>query len=87
MPVVYIPPLLKSLTGGQGTVEVVGRNVKEVVEAVEAVYPGFAARICDGDNLQPGISVTVGTRLATRGLMERVEPDSEVHFLPAIAGG
>ncbi len=87
VPLVYIPPLLKSLTNGQEIVEVSGTNVREVIQAVEAIYPGFAARICDGDGLRSGLSVTVGTKLATNGLREVVDADSEVHFLPAISGG
>lgn len=91
MPLVYIPPLLKSLTNGQEIVEVSGTNVREVIQAVEAIYPGFAARICDGDGLRSGLrsglAVTVGTKLATNGLREVVDADSEVHFLPAISGG
>ena len=87
VPLVYIPPLLKSLTNGQEIVEVSGTNVREVIQAVEAIHPGFAARICDGEGLRSGLAVTVGTKLATNGLREVVDADSEVHFLPAISGG
>ena len=87
MATVYIPPLLRSLTGGQEVIEANGRNVKDVIDDIEARFPGFSERVCDGDRLLPGLSVAVGTKLTSIGLLEKVSPDSEVHFLPAISGG
>jgi molybdopterin synthase sulfur carrier subunit len=87
MPVVWIPPLVRDLTGGQQAVSVPGTTVCELVQNLDAMYPGIKARLCDGDSLRPGLAVAVDSVHARAGLAERVGEDSEVHFLPAIAGG
>ena len=87
MPRVFIPPLLRALTEGQEVVEVPGKNVGQVIEALEGQFPGIRSRLCDDDGLQAGISVVVGGSFSSLGLHQRTEPESEVHFLPAIGGG
>jgi molybdopterin converting factor small subunit len=84
---VYIPALLRDLTGGRDSVRAPGRTVGEVVEALEHQFPGIKARLCEGDRLRTGIAVAVGTELAPLGLLQPVPPASEIHFLPAISGG
>lgn len=87
MATVYIPQPLRSLTGDQEVVEAQGRNVREVIRDVNARFPGFEERICDGEQLRPGLAVAVGTTVSSLGLLAKVDPDSEVHILPAISGG
>jgi molybdopterin synthase sulfur carrier subunit len=87
MAVVWIPAPMRSLTGGRETVTVPGATVAEVIAALDQIYPGTRERLCDGDQLRPGIAVAVGTEVARRGLRESVGEASEVHFLPAISGG
>ena len=87
MPRVYIPAPMRDLTGGADVVSVAGSRVAEVIDALERLHPGVKARLCDGENLRSGIAVVVGTDVSRLGLRHPVGPDSEVHFLPAIAGG
>jgi molybdopterin converting factor small subunit len=87
MPTVWIPSLLRDLTGGEETVAVSGATVGEVIEALDQSYPGIKVRLCDVNGLRRGIAVAVDTRVARLGLQEPVAADSEVHFLPAISGG
>ncbi len=87
MPTVWIPPLLRELTGGQERVTVPGRTVGEVIQALEERFPGIQERLCQGNRLRPGITVTVDGVLGAKGLREAVSPESEVHFVPAIGGG
>ena len=87
MAVVYIPAQLREHTGGLRTVEAAGTSVREIVEALETRFPGIAARLCDGNELQAGLQVSIDDAISTRGLLARVDTDSEVHFLPAIGGG
>jgi molybdopterin synthase sulfur carrier subunit len=87
MPVVWIPSLLRSLTGGQETVSVAGATVGEVIASLDRQYPGVKERLCDGDRLRAGIAAAVDTQVARLGLDEPVSESSEVHFLPAIGGG
>ncbi len=87
MALVWIPPLLRDLTGGRESVTVPGATVRQVIEALERAYPGVQARLCPNDELRPGLAVVIDSQVARLGLLESVGPDAEVHFLPAIAGG
>jgi molybdopterin converting factor small subunit len=78
---------MRDLTAGRERVDVPGRRVSEVIEALEAAYPGFEDRLCRGGRLDPVISVWVDGRIAPLGLRQAVEERSEVQFLPAVAGG
>jgi molybdopterin synthase sulfur carrier subunit len=87
MATVWIPSLLRGLTGGRENVAVAGSTVHLLIEQIDALYPGFRARVTDGDTLRPGLAVVVDGQVATLGLMQPVKHHSEVHFLPAIGGG
>jgi sulfur-carrier protein len=87
MATVWIPAQLRTLSGGQDRVDVVGSTVGEVIDALDCLYPGMKARLCDENGLRRGIAVAVDSLQARLGLLEVVEPASEVHFIPAIAGG
>jgi molybdopterin synthase sulfur carrier subunit len=87
MPRAFIPPALRSLTGGQADVVVDGATVRQVIDALDAQFPGVKARLCEGDRLRSGLIVTVGSAVATQGLRAPVAADDEVHFTPALGGG
>jgi len=85
--VVWIPSLLRDLTGGQETVRVSGANVRQVIASLDQQFPGIQERLCSGENLRPGIAVAVNAQVAPLGLLQSVAQGSEIHFLPALAGG
>ena len=87
MVLVWIPPLLRDLTGGRETATVAGANVAQLIEALEQQFPGVRARLCADGVLRPGLAVIVDGQVGRFGLLEATGPDSEVHFLPAIGGG
>ena len=87
MPRVFIPPLLRPLTGGTSEVGVEGSSVRQVIAALDERFPGIRERLCDGDQLRPGLAVAVNGRMSSVGVLQKVGPESEVHFLPAIGGG
>jgi molybdopterin converting factor small subunit len=87
MVTVFIPPLLRRLTGGLSSVQVEGRTVREVVQNLELLHPGVAARLCEGDKLRPGLTVSVNGTVSSVGLRQTVPEGAEVHFIPAIGGG
>ena len=87
MPVVWIPSLLRSLSGGEEKVVVTGTTIGEVIEQLEQQFPGMKDRLCDAGGLRRGLAVSVDTQLARFGLSQPVGESSEVHFLPAISGG
>jgi len=84
---VWIPMPLRDLSMGQEIVDVAARNVRQVVEELEALFPGVKERLCHGNGLRPGLAVAVDGQLANLGLLHPVGPESEVHFYPAIGGG
>ena len=87
MPRVFIPPTMRSLTGGREMVDASGANVREVLENMEDQFPGLMDRLCQDGSLRPDVSLVVGGSISTLGLLQRVEQDAEIHFLPAIGGG
>lgn len=87
MATVWIPPLLRDLTGGQEIVSVAGSTVRQLLDGLEQQFPGIKGRLCTEDSLRPGVAVVVDGIASPIGLLQSVRPDSEVHFLPAIAGG
>jgi sulfur-carrier protein len=87
MATVWIPSLLRDLTGGVSEVSVAGATVREVVDGLEARYPGMKERLCEDERLRPNIAVVIDGSRSRRGLREVVGEKSELHFVPAIAGG
>ncbi len=87
MPTVFIPSQLREVTDGQKTIEVEGSTVREIIAALDSRYPGIAARLCEGDDLNPSLQVAIDDAVSTRGMNTSVSPNSEVHFIPAIGGG
>ena len=89
MPEVWIPPGMQRLTGGQQKVQVAGQTVRQVVDNLERAFPGMKMELYDEeeDILMPGMAVIIDGETSQLGLLERVQEDSEVHFLPALGGG
>jgi molybdopterin converting factor small subunit len=87
MVTVWIPSLLRPLTGGRAQLMVAGATVREVVEQLEQLYPGIKARLVEDTQLKPSFAVVVDGWTSNEGLRQRLEVNSEVHFVPALAGG
>ena len=87
MPIVAIPSLLRNLTNGKDSITVPGATIREVIDNLETCCPGMKARLCEGDRIKPGLAVYVNGLLTRGSILERVEEDAEIHFLPAIGGG
>ena len=87
MATVYIPPALQSLSGGTTQVTIEATSVRQIVDRLEVLYPGMKAALLDDDDFHPHIAVAVDGEVSVLGLVERVERDSEVHFIPALGGG
>ena len=86
---VWIPPQMQSVTGGQERVQVAGNTVRQLVNNLEEQFPGIKAILYDEeeDDIMPGLAVIVDGEASQLGLLERINDESEVHFLPAIGGG
>jgi len=84
MPSVFIPHALRPLANGQESVEASGSTVREAVNNLD---PALRAALLDGAKLKPNLAVAVDGAVAPMGLLERVDPNSEIHFVAAISGG
>ena len=86
MATVFIPAMLQSLTGGVTQLHVEANTVRAILNVLEERFPGFKDRLLQDGHLRPDIAVAVDGEFAV-DLIERVHPDSEVHFVPPISGG
>lgn len=84
---VFIPSQWRDLTGGVAELELPGSSLGQIVDGLEARFPGVAERLCPAGEIAPGLAVSIDGTVTSRGLRARVGPQSEVHVLPAIGGG
>jgi sulfur-carrier protein len=87
MATVIVPALLRKLTGGKDRVAAQGRNIRQIVDDLERQFPGIKAQLVEDGELKPSIAVSVNGEMGLGGLMDPVEDNSEIYFLPAIGGG
>ena len=72
---------LRHFTSGEETLEIEARDVRGVVRALEARFPGIAREI------ESGMAVAIDGEIVADAWLEPVAPEAEVHFVPAISGG
>ena len=86
---VWIPPKLQELTGGKQQVQVEGTSVRRLINNLEIHHPGIKEFLVDDgdDDLVAGLAVIIDGEVSLLGMLEKVQENSEVHFLPAIGGG
>jgi len=84
---VTLPPVLMRLfPGSVRRVEIRAATVAEVIDALDARWPGMRDRLCDSrPSLRRHINVFVGSERAS--LETRLAPGSEVTIMTAISGG
>jgi molybdopterin converting factor small subunit len=80
---VFFSSGLRRLVGGVESVEIEARDVRELLRGLDAKYPGFALGIGHAN----AIAIDGEIIPHAEALLERLRPDSEVHFLPQIGGG
>jgi sulfur-carrier protein len=84
---VYIPSLHRDLTGGVEMVKLSGATVGDIIDGLEAQFPGLRDRLTEAGRIKPYISVAVNCDLVPRGLRQKLTQPSEIHFVPAVGGG
>ena len=87
MALIFVPSLMQSLTDGKQRVEIGGANIRQIIDNLEQEFPGFKDRVVEDSRVKPNISIAVDGEITPLGLIQKVSPDSEIHFLPAISGG
>ncbi|MEC9307884.1 MAG: MoaD/ThiS family protein [Chloroflexota bacterium] len=86
---IWIPPQIQNLTHGREIVTVEGSTVRQLINNLDAQYPGIKNILYDEEeeDIMPRLAVIVDGEASQLGVLERVSDSSEVHFLPAIGGG
>jgi molybdopterin converting factor small subunit len=87
MATVWIPSLMRGLTGGLSEVQASGPTVRDVIDDLESRYPGIRARLINDGRLKPNIALVVDGMSSKQGLRHPLTEASEVHFVPAMSGG
>jgi molybdopterin synthase sulfur carrier subunit len=87
---VKVPTILRTATGGESVVTGDGGTVRELLEDLEARYPGIRARVVTDDGgLHRFVNVYVNDEdVRYLGSLETELKDGDVvSILPAVAGG
>ncbi len=87
---VRIPTILRTYTQDQSQVTAEGATLAEVLDSLEASYPGIKARVVDDEGkLRRFVNIYVAEEDVrfSEGL-DTVTPDNaQVSIIPAVAGG
>ena len=78
---VILPKPLAERTGGILEIEIDARNVRGLIRELDRRFPGI------GESLLEQTAVAIDGEIVNDALLEPVRPESEVHFLPRVAGG
>ena len=87
MATIFIPAQLRELTAGIEQLEMDVHNVRAVINQLEQRFPGIRNRLCQQDQISPSLQISIDSVITSRGMIAKIQPNSEVHFIPAIAGG
>jgi len=91
MPVkVLIPTPLQQFTANQATVEVEGATIAELLDHLDASFPGIKARLCDDEGkLRRFVNFYVNSEdiRFLDGANTALNAGDEVSIVPAVAGG
>jgi molybdopterin converting factor small subunit len=90
VPDVRLPTVLRPHAGGVATVKADGETVADVLDSLEATYPGLAGQLRSPDGTAHrfvNVYVDDDDVRYLDGLATKVGEGSEVSILPAVAGG
>jgi molybdopterin synthase sulfur carrier subunit len=78
---VVLSGTLKQLAGGESDIEVEARDVRQLLRALGERYPQLAL------HLESGYAIAIDGEIFQDAWFAPIQPDSEVHLVPAIRGG
>ena len=88
--VVRIPTPLRRVTNGQEKASVEGDTLSQIIDSLEAQYPGMRERLCDetGD-LRHFVNIYINGEDVRflEGLNTGTNAGDEISIVPAVAGG
>ena len=87
---VRIPTPLRRVTNGQDKVDAEGATLREIIDSMEAQFPGIKARICDdAGDLRNFVNVFINGEDVRfmEGVDSATDDGDEISIVPAVAGG
>ena len=78
---------MQKLCNGEQKLIIEGANLRQVIDNLDLQYTGFKDRLVEDGKIKPNISVAVDGEITPLGMIQKVDTNSEIHFLPAISGG
>jgi sulfur-carrier protein len=87
---VRIPTPLRTVTGGNATVDADGSTVGEVLKSLDAAYPGIGERVLDGaGKVRRFVNIFLDDQdiRFAQGLDTPVREGTTISIIPAVAGG
>ena len=87
---VRVPTILRTYTDDASEVEAEGATLAELLDDLEANYPGIRARILDDNGkVRRFVNVYVGDEDVRfeKGLQTEIADGAKVSIIPAVAGG
>jgi molybdopterin converting factor small subunit len=69
-----------ALTGGEERIAIEAERVQDLIRAIYRLYPALEGELDE-------LAVAIDDTIHQDALYLRLEPDSEVHFIPRITGG
>ena len=87
---VRVPTILRPYTQGVSEVSVDGSTLSEVLDSLDAAYPGIKSRVLDeSGELRRFVNIYVDNddvRFA-EGLQTSIKDGGQISIIPAVAGG
>ncbi|MCB0154893.1 MAG: MoaD family protein [Anaerolineae bacterium] len=90
MTTIRIPSPLRRYTNGQSKVESNGATIGELIENLEAQFPGIKTKLCDeSSQIKRYVNVFVNEEeiRTLQGIETSITDRDEVSIVPAMAGG
>lgn len=87
---VRIPAPLRTLTGGEGLVEVSSESIGDAIAKLEAAFPGIKERLCEETGeIRRFVNIYVNGEDVRflDGLGTTLSAGDEISIVPAVAGG
>jgi sulfur-carrier protein len=78
---VHFSANLRSFTDGVSNVTVQAATVRQLIAALDEMYPGLGA------HLSEGTSVSIDGEIIPDAMYEALHDEAEVHFLETLSGG
>ena len=84
---VWIPAIARKLTNGKRVISASGSTVSDLLKNIDKTYPGLRDLLVENELLRPGICISIDGTITGRKLHQKIQENSEIHFIPAIFGG